>query len=362
MEGKLFHPKRPKHLMEKKRVRIALDAMGGDFAPQSVVKGAIEAQKELKDKVELFLVGDKGKINKEFSRLKVSNSPFGLIHAPEFITMADNPIDALKRKKDSSISLGINLVKKGGTDAFVSGGNTGAVMASALLTLGRIEGALRPAITTCLPSEKGVVVFLDGGANTDCRPQNLFQFGVMGSIYANSILKIDNPKVGLLSIGVEQTKGNELILESYKLFSNSCLNFVGNVEGRDVLKGTCDVVVCDGFVGNIVLKFAESFDGFLTSLVKKRVKKSPLFRLGAFLLKISIRDLRKTLDYAEYGGAPLLGVDGVCIICHGDSSSKAIKNACKLACDMVENEVNKTIKDKLAENSKVLKEINELKN
>jgi len=347
--------------MIKGKIKVALDAMGGDFAPQSVVLGAIDAQEELKDKVELILVGDKGKIQMELSQLRVESYPFRIIHAPQSISMEDNPIDVLKRKRDSSISVGINLFKEEKADAFISGGNTGAVMASALFTLRRIEGVLRPAITTCLPSEKGIVVFLDGGANADCKPQNLFQFGVMGSIYANSILKVDNPKVGLLSIGVEQTKGNELILESYKLFSNSCLNFVGNVEGRDVLKGTCDVVVCDGFVGNIVLKFAESIDGFLTSLVKKRVKESLLFRLGAFLLKISIRDLRKTLDYAEYGGAPLLGVDGVCIICHGGSSPKAIKNASKLACDMVENEVNKIIKDKLTENSKVLKEIDELK-
>ncbi|KPL04555.1 MAG: hypothetical protein AMJ90_00485 [candidate division Zixibacteria bacterium SM23_73_2] len=346
--------------MERGKVRIALDAMGGDFAPKSVVLGAIKAHKELADNVKLILVGDKGKVLLELSQLGSENYPFEVIHAPGLITMADSPVDALRRKKNSSISLGINLLKEGKADAFISGGNTGAVMASALFTLRRIEGVLRPAITTCLPSEKGIVVFLDGGANADCKPQNLFQFGVMGSIYANSIMKIKNPKVGLLSIGVEQTKGNELILESYKLFSNSCLNFVGNVEGRDVLKGTCDVVVCDGFVGNIVLKFAESFDGFLTSLVKKRVKESLLFRLGAFLLKISIRDLRRTLDYAEYGGAPLLGVDGVCIICHGGSSPKAIKNAAKLACDMVEKEVNKTIKDKLTQNSKVLKEINEL--
>jgi len=347
--------------MNKEKVKIALDAMGGDFAPASVVEGAILAHKEIGKGIELTLVGDKGKIGLELYRLESNHLPFHIKHASEWITMEDNATDVVKRKKDSSISVGLDLEKVKEVDAFISGGNTGAVMTSALLNLGRVEGVLRPAIASCLPSEKGIVVVLDVGANADCKPQNLLQFGVMGSIYSNLVLKVENPKVGLLSIGEEQTKGNELILDSYKLFANSSLNFVGNVEGRDVLKGTCDVVVCDGFVGNIVLKFAESIDGFLTSLVKKRVKKNPLFRLGAFLLKISLGDLKQSLDYSEYGGAPLLGVDGTCIICHGGSSPKAIKNAVKLAHNMVKNEVQQNIKEKLANHSKVLKEFNELK-
>jgi glycerol-3-phosphate acyltransferase PlsX len=227
-------------------------------------------------------------------------------------------------------------------------------MTHALMTLGRLEGINRPAIASFLPSEKGIVVVLDVGANAECKAINLYQFAVMGSVYTSQVLKKQNPRIGLMSIGEESTKGNEVTLMANKLLSDDhSLNFIGNVEGRDVLKGTCDVVICDGFVGNIVLKLVESMDGFLTWLVKKRVKESLLFRLGAFLVKVSIRDLRKVLDYTEYGGAPLLGVNGVCIICHGDSPPKAIKNALKLAAQMVREEVNQRIVDALREKQRL---------
>jgi glycerol-3-phosphate acyltransferase PlsX len=325
------------------KIRIAVDAMGGDYAPQAVVEGTILAQNENHRDIELVLVGEKEKINQELSRLKATDLPLVVQNASELITMGDPAVESL-RKKDSSIAVGMRLQKEGKVDAFVSGGNTGAVMTHALMTLGRLEGVSRPAIASFLPSEKGIVVVLDAGANAECKAHNLYQFGVMGSIYTSYVLRKENPRIGLLSIGEESTKGNDLTLTTYKLLSeDSSLNFIGNVEGRDVLKGTCDVVVCDGFVGNIVLKFAESIDGFLTWLVKKRVKESFLFRLGAFLVKVSIRDLRKVLDYTEYGGAPLLGVNGVCIICHGESPPKAIKNAIKLAADMVREGVNEHI-------------------
>ncbi|KPL05250.1 MAG: hypothetical protein AMJ73_01685 [candidate division Zixibacteria bacterium SM1_73] len=324
-------------------MRIAVDAMGGDYAPAAVVEGSILAQNENHRDLELILVGEREKINQELSRLKATDSPLTVQNASEMVTMNDQAVESL-RKKDSSIPVGMRLQKQREVDAFVSGGNTGAVMAHALMTLGRLEGVNRPAIASFLPSEKGIVVVLDAGANTECKAQNLYQFGVMGSIYTSYILRKKNPRIGLLSIGEESTKGNELTLSTYKFLSEDpTLNFIGNVEGRDVLKGTCDVVVCDGFVGNIVLKFAESIDGFLTWLVKKRVKESLLFRLGAFLVKVSIRDLRKVLDYAEYGGAPLLGVNGVCIVCHGESPPKAIKNALKMAADMVRERVNEHI-------------------
>jgi len=317
--------------------------MGGDYAPAAVVEGSILAQNENHRDLELILVGEREKINQELSRLKATDSPLTVQNASEMVTMNDQAVESL-RKKDSSIPVGMRLQKQREVDAFVSGGNTGAVMAHALMTLGRLEGVNRPAIASFLPSEKGIVVVLDAGANTECKAQNLYQFGVMGSIYTSYILRKKNPRIGLLSIGEESTKGNELTLSTYKFLSEDpTLNFIGNVEGRDVLKGTCDVVVCDGFVGNIVLKFAESIDGFLTWLVKKRVKESLLFRLGAFLVKVSIRDLRKVLDYAEYGGAPLLGVNGVCIVCHGESPPKAIKNALKMAADMVRERVNEHI-------------------
>jgi len=325
------------------KIRIAVDAMGGDYAPAAVVEGSILAQNENHRDLELILVGEREKINQELSRLKATDSPLTVQNASEMVTMNDQAVESL-RKKDSSIAVGMRLQKQREVDAFVSGGNTGAVMAHALMTLGRLEGVNRPAIASFLPSEKGIVVVLDAGANTECKAQNLYQFGVMGSIYTSYILRKKNPRIGLLSIGEESTKGNELTLSTYKFLSEDpTLNFIGNVEGRDVLKGTCDVVVCDGFVGNIVLKFAESIDGFLTWLVKKRVKESLLFRLGAFLVKVSIRDLRKVLDYAEYGGAPLLGVNGVCIVCHGESPPKAIKNALKMAADMVRERVNEHI-------------------
>jgi len=321
--------------------------MGGDYAPQSVIEGAFLAFKENNDDFRITLVGEKGKIEKELSRLNLQNSFLSIENATEYVGMEEHPTEVIK-KKNSSIVIGTRLQKDKKVDAFISSGDTGAVMATSFLTLGRLEGVNRPAIATCLPTEKGVVVFLDVGANAECKAINLYQFGVMGSIYASYILKKESPKVGLLSIGEESTKGNELVLEAYKLLEKGPVNFIGNVEGTDVLKGTCDVVVTDGFVGNIVLKFAESFDGFLTSLIHKRVKQSLLFRLGAFLLKISIRDLRKVLDYAEYGGAPLLGVNGVCIICHGKSSSKAIKNAIKVGVDMVKEKVNELIQERLS--------------
>jgi len=325
------------------KVKIVVDAMGGDLAPASVVEGSIWAHRENHGDFEMVLVGEKGKIHSELSRLNVTDAPFVIHHASERISMEDEAVESLK-KKDSSIAVGMRLQKEGKVDAFISGGNTGAVMTHALMTLGRLEGIHRPAIASFLPTEKGIVVVLDVGANAECKAINLYQFAVMGSVYTSQVLKKPTPRVGLLSIGEESTKGNEVTLLANKLLSeDGYLNFIGNVEGRDVLKGTCDVVVCDGFVGNIVLKLTESIDGFLTSLVKKRVKESLLFRLGAFLVKVSIRDLRKVLDYTEYGGAPLLGVDGVCIICHGDSPPKAIKNALKLAADMVKEKVNQHI-------------------
>lgn len=348
--------------MASNKIRVALDAMGGDYAPQAVVQGAALAFHEAREEIDLILVGEKNEIASELNNLEVPPPSLAIKHASESISMEEQATDVIRKKKDSSIAVGMNLLKEKKVDAFISGGNTGVVMATALFNLGRIERVSRPAIASCLPSEKGIVVVLDVGANAECKPQNLYQFALMGSIYSNYVLKVKKPKIGLLSIGEEQTKGNELIIDTYKLLSKSPLNFVGNVEGRDVLKGTCDVVICDGFVGNIVLKFAESIDGFLVSLVRKRVKESPLFRLGAFLLKVSLRDLKKSLDYAEYGGAPLLGVDGVCIICHGESSPKAIKNAIKLAHNMVKNEVNSHIKERIAQNSHILKEAYEQKN
>ena len=333
--------------MPEGKVRIALDAMGGDFAPAAVVEGAILAQKGYNGDFEIVLVGEEEKIKKELTRLQAISLPFIIQHASEQINMEDLATEGLRKKKDSSIAVALRMQKEGRVDAFVSGGNTGVVMATAFMTLGRLEGVNRPAIATYIPSEKDVVLVLDVGANADCKAQNLYEFGVMGSIYYNYVLKKENPRVGLLSIGEESTKGNEVTVGAHKLLNDGNINFVGNVEGRDILKGVCDVVVCDGFIGNIVLKFVESIGGFMTSLVRRQINSSFLFRIGALLLKWPLRNIRKTLDFAEYGGAPLLGVEGVCIICHGESPPKAIMNALKMASEMVRGKVNQHIKEKL---------------
>ncbi len=332
-----------------KPVKIALDSMGGDFAPSVLVKGAVLAQKEANGSFRIVLVGDAGQIQEELKKLGAESLPFIIQPASEMIRMDDSAILSLK-KKDSSIAVAMQMQKEGEVDAVVSAGHTGAVMTSALITLGRIEGISRPAIATYLPTQKeqdGVLV-LDVGANSECKAQHLLEFGIMGSIYSESVLNKTNPRVGLLSIGEESNKGNDLILSSYKLFTESSLNFVGNVEGNKILKGSCDVVVCDGFVGNVMLKFAESIDGFLTSIVKKQIKRNLLSKLGILFLQASLKRLKKVLDYSEYGGAPLLGVNGVCIVAHGGSSPKAIKNAIRVAYQMSKKNVNSKIKEVLS--------------
>jgi len=337
------------------QIRIAIDAMGGDNSPFSVVAGTVMGYRILRSEVKLFLVGDTQWIKKELVGLKADNLPIEIVDAQEVIEMGEEPAESVRRKKRSSINVGMTLQKEGKVDAFISAGNTGAVMASSLLILGRLEGVDRPAIAAYFPTEEGIALVLDVGANSDCKAQHLFQFGVMGAIYSKYILKVKNPKVGLLSIGEEQTKGNELTIASHKLLDSSDLNFRGNIEGFDILKGTVDVVVCDGFVGNIILKFAESTEGFMTSLLKKKIRGNLFATFGAFLMTPAFKCFKQSLDYAEYGGAPLLGINGVCIICHGNSSPKAIKNAILVSTDMVRKKVNKIIQEKLQEDIAISK-------
>jgi glycerol-3-phosphate acyltransferase PlsX len=240
------------------------------------------------------------------------------------------------------------MQKEKRANAFVSAGNTGAFMANAILICGRIEGINRPAIAGLFPTVNDrPTLVLDVGANVDCKPATLFQFGLMGSVYASLMTGNTSPRIGLLSIGEEKTKGNEQVVETYERFKQSGMNFVGNVEGRDILEGRADVVVCDGFVGNIILKFTESIEGFLTIKLRRQINKNLFSRLGAALLTPFLRRLRQTFDYSEYGGAPLLGVDGVCIVCHGSSSPKAIKNAVRVASDMVRHRICENIRDEL---------------
>ncbi len=333
-------------------IRIGVDAMGGDYAPESVIEGAALAQKESNGAYQITLVGHQEKVDEASERLRHKlrhrvKMVFPVKHAPGEVSMEDSPGDAARRK-DTSIAVAMQMQKEGEVDAVISAGNTGAVMASALVTMGRLEGIDRPALAMYLPTEnqRGVLV-LDVGANAYCKPSNLYEFGVMGSIYSSAILNKENPSVGLLSIGEEKSKGNPVTVESHKILQESSLNFYGNVEGRDILKGTTDVVVCDGFVGNVMIKMAESFEGFLAHLLRRQVRSNLLSRMGVFFLKYTFKKVKKTLDYAEYGGAPLLGVNGVCVICHGSSSPKAIKNGIRVAATMVKKKVNQRIKEML---------------
>ena len=309
-------------------MRIAVDAMGGDFAPREAVLGALWAVRDYG--LEVLLVGDEATIRAELAGYGPV-AGIEVCHAPEVIAMHEQPAVAVRKKRQSSIVLAVGLVKSGAAAGLVSAGHTGATMAAALLGLGRIGGVDRPAIASVLPDEHGGTVLLDAGANVDCKPYNLTQFALMGSIYAEKIRGVPTPRVGLLSVGEEDCKGNELTLATFPLLKGLPINFVGNVEGRDVFGGHVDVVVCDGYTGNIVLKTTEGLAGTLFRMIRARIGSS-----GRDLLPV-IDELTRRLDYAEYGGAPLLGVNGVVVISHGSSRAKAFKNAVRVAAESVDN-------------------------
>ncbi|HUV05879.1 MAG TPA: phosphate acyltransferase PlsX [Armatimonadota bacterium] len=318
-------------------MRIAVDAMGGDYAPTEIIKGAIEASGRYR--IPVTLVGDKESIDRELAKHAAAGLPLEVKHASEVVQMDEQPANAIRRKSDSSIVVAADLVKSGEAQAMVSAGNTGAAMAVATLRLGRIEGIDRPAIGAILPTMSGRAVMLDAGANVDCSVENLLQFAVMGSEFAERVLKIRKPRVGLLSIGEEAIKGNELTKAANARLSQTSLNFVGNVEGKDVFRGAADVVVCDGFAGNIVLKAGEGMAEFVLATLNQEINRGLLYRLGALFLRPALWRAKAKLDYAEYGGAPLLGVNGVCVICHGRSDARAICNAIRAAADAVKNDV-----------------------
>ena len=329
-------------------MRIALDAMGGDFAPQATVEGAYLYQRETKYRNEVVLIGDEKLLEEKCTKIgDHKEHKISFVHAEEIIGMNESPTEALKSKKKSSISIGLDLHKKSEVDAFVSAGNTGAQMAGSLLNLGRISGVNRPAIGSFIPSEKGLVFLIDVGANSDCKPINLMQFGIMGGIFVDHIYDGINPSIGLLNIGEEEKKGNELSQASFHLMKKNLRGFSGNIEGRDILKGKVDIVVCDGFVGNIILKFAESVMGVLTKSFRRNIGSNLFTNLGALLVKPAFSELRRNYDYEEYGGVPLLGVNGISIICHGRSSAKAIKNAMSVAERMSVKNVNEHIAETL---------------
>jgi phosphate acyltransferase len=325
--------------------------MGGDYAPTNVLAGALEALQEAHDRFSVLFVGDQEKIRESLDGLRRTEgaerrqgTQYSIVHASQVIDMHDVPTVALKAKKDSSITVGMTMHRDERVDAFVSAGNTGAVMSAATLILGRISGVSRPTIGALIPTAKMPCLLVDAGANVDCRPQHLFEFAVMGSIYVSSMLDKRNPTVGLLSIGEEETKGNEVSLEAFALLKKSKLKFAGNVEGRDVLKGKVDVVVCDGFVGNILLKFGESIPAFFKSKFTTFAEQRFINKITVALVRNSMRRVLKELDYQEQGGVPLLGVNGVSIIGHGGSTPRAIKNMIYRAEEMVQRKVNEHIR------------------
>lgn len=317
-------------------MNVAVDAMGGDYAPEVVVQGALDAAAELG--VNVTLVGHEKRVREALNGQSMGGRVF-LHHCEEVVGMEESPLKALRKKKDASIKVAFDLVKSGEADAVVSAGNSGATLAAGVMTLGRVKGVDRPAIAAIFPTEKGPVVLIDVGANVDCRPSHLFQFGVMANAFASSCLDISEPTVGLLSIGQEEGKGNEQVRLAHELFAKSDLNFVGNVEGRDILSGSASVIVCDGFVGNVVLKLTEGMVVAMGQLIERELMGSSLGRATLMLGRNAIHKFLRRLDYEEYGGAPLLGINGVGMICHGGSSAKAIKNAISMAAQYVNNRV-----------------------
>lgn len=314
-------------------MQIAVDAMGGDHAPGEIVRGAVAAARE--KIADIILVGDKRRLEPELNPLHPPAN-LEIVHTEQVVAMDEQPALALRRKREASIIVATRLVKEGRAAAVVSAGSTGAQMAAALLILGRSGKIQRPAIATIIPTLKGPKLLLDAGANVDCRPEHLYEFALMGNVYAARVMGIRDPRVGLLNIGTEACKGNEQTLGAYNLLKDAPLNFIGNIEGRDILAGDTDVIVCDGFVGNVLLKFGEGMAQVLFTMIGREIKNSFRARLGAALVLPALRGLKKQVDYTEYGGAPLLGVQGVSIICHGSSNARAIKNAIKVAVRCVE--------------------------
>ena len=327
---------------------IAVDAMGGDHAPKSEVEGAVRAARSLGAKV--ILVGHQDVIERELaSHSEARSLPIEIVHAKEVITMKDS-VDAIRTKRDSSVHVAARLVRKGVAAGFVSAGNTGAVMATAKMVHGLVKGVDRPALAGVLPTIAGVdkpVVVVDVGANVNCTPTMLAQFAVMGEIYSRIILRRPKPRVGILSIGEEDHKGNELTRAAMRLLKELNLNFIGNVEGRDIYTGQVDVIVCDGFVGNVALKVSEGLVEMVKHLLQESLEATITRKIGYVLSKTAFSDFKKRVDYSEYGGAPLLGVRGVCIICHGRSNANAIRNAIRVAAEFSEGRINQRIEEEL---------------
>ena len=322
-------------------MKIIVDAMGGDYAPEVVIEGSVAAVQEYN--IEVVLVGDELKIKSLLKKARYDGENISVYPAQEIIEMSEPAAISVRKKRNSSIVLGLELIKAGGGDAFFSAGNTGAVVCAATLSLGLLPGIERSGIAIITPTLKGISLIIDVGANIDPKPRQLLQYGIMADAYLRYILNNPNPTVGLLNIGEEETKGTEFVKETYELFQNSNLEFIGNVEGKDLFSGKCDIIICDGFVGNVALKVSESLAEAMQEFLRRHLRSNPLGRLGMALLKTSLLAFKKEMDYSEYGGAPLLGINGVVIIGHGRSNANAIKNAIRVAKEEVERQFNEKI-------------------
>jgi glycerol-3-phosphate acyltransferase PlsX len=328
-------------------MKIALDAMGGDFGPPNLVLGAVMALREYPHITKLFLVGDTPQIEAELKKHHCTDGRIEIVHSTQVVDMSDRAWSAVRRKKDSSVSRAVDLVKHGQADAIVSAGHTGAAVAAAMIKLRTLEGIDRPGIAAVLPTETNVFVLIDAGANIDARPEHLVQYAFMGTVYSRHVLGYKSPKVGLVSLGEEDVKGNEMTKEVFKMLKKSSLNFVGNIEGRHLFEDPVEVVVCDGFVGNVILKTCESISVAIFQWLKHELSKTTMRKLGAFLARDSFRSIRDKTNYEEYGGSPLLGVNGICIIAHGSSTPLAVKNALRVAAESIEQQVNPHIVEEI---------------
>lgn len=325
-------------------MRIVIDGMGGDNAPKSNVEGVVNAIKEYN--VDLIITGDKKLLEEEFSKYEFDRSKLEIVNTTEIIENEDKPVKAIRSKKDSSMVVALNLVKEGRADAVISAGNTGALLAGGLFIVGRIKGIDRPCLCPAIPNVKrGMTIIADGGANADCKPKNLVEFAAMSDIYARKVLGYENPKLALANVGIEEGKGNDLVKKSYEELKKLDLNFIGNIEARDVINAYTDIIVCDGFTGNILLKSAEGVAMSVMGLLKETFMSSTKGKMGALLLKEDLKKLKSFMDYSEYGGAPLLGVNGGVIKAHGSSNSLAIKNAIRQGIRFSEGNVVESIKE-----------------
>jgi glycerol-3-phosphate acyltransferase PlsX len=323
-------------------IKIAVDAMGSDGGPSVEIEGAVQAA--IQYGVPIVLVGQEDRVRELLRQHDTGDASIDVVHAPEVITMDDAAATAARRKKDSSIHVAARLMREGAVSGFVSAGNTGAVMATVKMIMGTLAVVDRPALSTVLPTQKGKpAILLDVGANVDCKPHHLEQFAIMGDIYSRAIFGIRRPRIGLLSIGEEDSKGNELTKEAFKSLKRAPINFIGNVEGRDIFTGDVDVIVCDGFTGNVALKLSEGLYEAFASMLKQELQKTLSAKVGAIFAQNAFRQFKHRLDYSEYGGAPLLGIKGITIVCHGRSNSNAIKNAIRIADEFCKHNVNQVI-------------------